>query len=118
MSRDNEALYAYKGKRPTSDPVNTDYGSHTVEARIPFDYTGNTDELLSRFNDLKKNNIITRDRNIANVPAKDIKPGVVIDEVAGEGTVAKIGEKGEKVLDPIKITTDTRYTELAKTYNN
>jgi len=112
MSSGDDALYTFRGK----GKINSDYGSHNVEARIPFDYSGSTDEMVTSFNNLKKNRVLAKPNEVVDVPANQIKPGAVIDDVSGEGITAIVGKPGDKVLDPVKVTTDVKLTELNKNY--
>lgn len=112
MSAGDDALYTFRGK----GKINTDYGTHNVEARIPFDYSGSTDEMVTNFNNLQKSRVKANPTKVANVPADKIKPGAVIDDVSGEGITAVVGKPGDKVLNPVKVTTDVKLTQLNKNY--
>lgn len=112
MSSGDDALYTFRGK----GKINSDYGTHNVEARIPFDYSGSTDEMVTSFNNLQKNRVLAKPNKVVDIPANQIKPGAVIDDVSGEGITAIVGKSGDKVLDPVKVTTDVKLTELNKNY--
>ncbi len=112
MSANDDALYTFRGK----GNINSDYGTHNVEARIPFDYSGSTDEMVANFNNLQKGRVQANPTQVADIPANQIKPGAVIDDVSGEGITAVVGEKGSKVLDPINVTTDVELTKLHTNY--
>jgi hypothetical protein len=112
MTHDLDALYTFRGK----GPINTHYGTHNIEARIPFNYTGTTDEMVTNFYNLQKGRVKANPTQVKNVPADVIKPGAIIDDVSGDGVTAIVGEKGSKVLDPVKVTTDVKYTELSDKY--
>lgn len=105
-----DVLYHYRNKpeSPLFTGVDTQYGTHTVFSRYPFDFTGSADDLVRRYKQFENSK---SSEFIREAPGTEYT-GKLID-TPDEAFV--IGKPGERVLNPIKVVSTPR---LKAEYDN